>query len=668
MKRILFSIFTMMVALISALTAKAANDFSFTIKWDNPGAISVVLKDVTGTPEALDPSATSITVKQAGYVYLRPAKGYIIKSVTDGDGKSYNLSGYKNYGGQYVSLNCYSANGYVFNVETEKLQKTGEFELNVINGDFALEAYLINGDMKGLSTYTSPVLSKGTNKVELTAYDNELVLAREDGKAIYSVKKNGEDFNLGDSGEIPVKNGDKIDVRVYETEPARAAVTIKYTYGSEGCLNNVFNRETSKMIPASDIKAAGGVLNCNVGATLRFNFNEDFNIKSIKVNSADADVPAEGDPFLATVNEDTEIILDAAAKVYSDIEGVVYVAGPVEGLKFTTGIMEYDLEIPLSGGTTLTSDVVFTYSNGNNFTIKAGTAKKYTLKMPGKTRKFFYDALPGYWIVDRILGNPEDPDYITANFAVGADEAPLYVKVARVENNTKAVVFYEGEDNAAAFTAQNVRFSGKMEVDGIGGKYLSNGYSVISFDKDYHESFSVGKAGGINSNELVAYQDGKKLKYNEDSMSYSDIKLEEGSVLKVFSVPSGKTPDAHSVKFELDPGMAAEVTYDLVKSHNPQSELECVGTTMVSVKPASASKVLLDGKELAANAEGRFEFTTSKKGHVVTLSGTTGVSEIESAGNAGGKIFNLQGISIEGSMESLPSGIYIVNGKKVIKK
>lgn len=658
----------MIIALASALTVSAAEEFSYTIKWDNPGAISVVLKDIYGTPEDLDPSATSIVVTQKGYAYLRPAKGYIIKSVTDGDGNTYRISGYRNYGGQYVSLSCYSTNGYVFDVKTEKLEKTGEIELDVINGDFALEAYLVNGENKEMSTFSTIDPIKGSQKIDLTAYDTELVVAREDGKAIYMIKKNGEEVSAGVLGGVPVASGDRIEIQPYETEPERVSVSIDFTEGAEGCLASVYNQENGKLISYSDIEAAGRVLACNSGALLKFNFNEDYIIKSITVNGSPAGVPEAGMQFKTMVTENTTVLLDAVAKVYEDIEGVVYISGPVEGLRFATGIMEYDVELPISGGEELTEDVVFTYSNGKTFVIKAGTANKYTLMIPGKSRKFFYDALPGYWIAEGILSNPDDPDYPFASLAVMAENGPLYVRVAPIENDTKAVVFYDGEDNSAGFYAQNVRFPDRMEVDGIGGKFLLNGYSVIEFDADYHESFSVGKIGGIESNELMAYKDGVKLKYNDDSMSYTGIKMTEGSVLKVFSVAKGSTPKLHSVKFEFAPGAAAEVTYDLVKHHDPESELQCVGKTLVTVRPNTDATVRLDGEEIEADSDGNYSFMTSKAGHIVSIAESTGVSGIESVGNTNGKIYNLHGIHMEGDEKSLPSGIYIVNGRKVIKK
>ncbi|MDE6768523.1 MAG: hypothetical protein K2J78_02230 [Muribaculaceae bacterium] len=669
MKRLLFSIFSIIATLALSLNAKAAEDLAYTIKWDNPGALSIALDDVKNDPLNIAPEATSYVVRQMGYIYLRPTEGYIIKSVTDGEGNSYKIAGYKNYGGQYVSLSCYgSKNGVVFDVVTEKLDKTGEFELDIINGEYALDLYLNNSENKELSTFHAPALMKGMQKVDLTAYDSVLVVNKDDGKAVYSVKRNGEELPVEASMEVSVKDGDKIEIQVYEVEPERVSVSIEFVDGGEGCLASIYNSTSMKLIPYSEIQAADNVINCNAGTSLRFNFHEDYILNSITVNNAPVELPAEDMPLRLVVDENTTILFDATPKVYEDIEGVIYVEGPIEGLRFATGIMEYDVEIPISEGEELTEDVVFTYSNGKTFTINAGTAKKYTLMMPGKSHKFFYDALPGYWIADAVLGNPDDPDYPIASFAVLAENAPLFVKVAPIGNDTKAVVFYDGEDEAARFYAQNVRFPGRLEVDGISGSYLTNGYSVIEFDSGYHESFSVGKAGGLSSNEILAYLDGKKLKYNEDSMAYTGFKMNEGSVLKVFSVQTGTTPALHSVKFEIEPEVTAEVVYDMVKLHNPESDLECIGKTLVSVMPSVNAVAYLDGEALDASDKGRYEFMTSRAGHVLKVGANSGVSGIEADELTAPEVFNLQGIRVNSPVESLPAGIYIVNGRKIIKK
>ena len=672
MKRIFTFIFSIVTVLCASFGAKGA-DFSCTIEWDTPGAVSITLGSLLGSPTTLPEGSVSMKVTETGNVYVRPEAGYIIKSVTDKSGKEYKISGYQSYGGQYVGLSCYSSsNGNVYTVTTEKLVKTGEIELNVVNGEDCLLVYLEDKENLSMSTFNTPKLRQGVQQVDLTPYDRHIVISNEDGrrKPVFSIKKNGENIATELYTVMPVASGDKIEICAYDVNEVieKNDVTFDFTPGSEGCINSIFNRTYSKLIEYSDIKAAGNKIAVNKGSELRFNFNEDFIINSVKCNGKDVALPTGDNPYVATIEENTVFTIDATAKVYNDIEGTIYISGPVEGLVFRTGIMDDDVDIPISGGEVVKDDVVFTYSNGTTFTVEGGTARKYTIMIPGKKRKYFYDALPGYWIKTAILGNPRDPDYNMASAAVTADESPLYVEVAGVANDTKAIVFYDGEENAARFFAQNPRFPGHIEVDGIDGQNLVNGYTEIGFDSAYHESFSVGKSGGLETNELIVYLDGKKLSYDDDSMSYSGIKLNEGSVLKVFSVVSGSNAQLHTVKFTKDDGCDAEVTYDKVKIHNMNSQLECIGKTLVSVKPSDGASVTLDGELLEANAEGCYEFMTSKSRHTVAIVDQAGVDGIEADGDADTRVYNLQGVRVRESFESLPAGIYIMGGKKIIKK
>ncbi len=674
MKQFYLRLMSLLALFAVTLGAKAADDFSYTIEWNNPGSVTVVLGGISDAPLSLDADATSYTVKQTGYVYIRPAAGYIIKSVKDQAGNIYKTSGYQNYGGQYASISCYdSKNGYVFTVETEKLVKTGEIEIDVVNGAERLNVYLENKGNLSMSTFHTPQIVKGVQKVDLTAYDNELVIEKTDnsGEAFYSIKKNGQNVAASTFATIDVADGDKIEIRTYENEIVIEKVDVEFVFedGADGCLSSVFNRSSSKMITMDAIRAAGGKVTFEKGQELQFNFNEDFDILSVTSNGKALDIPAEGTAMRTTVNENTVFRFSAAAKVYTDIESVIYISGPVEGIVTRTGIMDDDVDIPLSGGETITEDVVFSYSNGKSFRIKAGTAKKYTLMVPGKSKKYFYEAKPGYWISEAILGNPIDPDYNYASAAVTAEESPLFISVETIQSNTHAIVFYDGEDSAARFYAQNTSVAGRIEVEGLEGQYLPNGYTEIGFDPGYHQSFSVGKAGGIDTNEIVAYLDGRKLTYDEDNMAYTGIILKEGSVLKVFSVKSGSNAQLHTVKFTADAGLTADVTYDMVKTHGSLSQsLQCIGKTLVSVKPTAGAVVSLDGEALEANADGCFEFMTSKSKHTVAITTASGIEEIEGEAAQDSRIYNLQGVEMKKDLDSLPAGIYIQGGKKIIKK
>ena len=72
--------------------------------------------------------------------------------------------------------------------------------------------------------------------------------------------------------------------------------------------------------------------------------------------------------------------------------------------------------------------------------------------------------------------------------------------------------------------------------------------------------------------------------------------------------------------------------------------------------------------EVEPNEDGICEYWVGDNNkETVKLSKTSGVDEIGIAAESKTVIHNLQGIEVKGSLEQLPAGIYIVNGKKVIK-
>ena len=669
--------FTLMM--VSALLCMAfatwasAQDFAYTFRWDTPGAVKVSVGVITSDPVELDADATSYVVTQTGSAYIRPAEGYIIKSVTDQNGVAQRLSGGERYGGQYCSLSVFSSkNGYVYDIVTEKLTNEGEIEIDVVIGARKIVAYFMNdnADVEH-STYIKPQLSDGVQKVALTAYDKVLVLSatRDVGK-LYSIKKNGESVTPDSYVSLPVAHGDKVEIRAYEEAPEIEDVelSVSFTEGSAGCVSSVYNRSLYQFI--EDELFANGKVVVENGSEIQFNINEDFVINSIKKNGLDVSVPEEGMPYRVTLDGNTEIEFDATAKVYEDVEAVIY-ATDGAGLIVRKGASEEDEEIVLGEGEDVADDVTFTYSNGKTFVIKAGTVKKYTVFAPGKSRKFFFDARPGYWIEKAILANPEDPDYTNASPGVLADNAPLYVAISKIENTAGAVVYYEGEERAARFYAESNAVAGHIPVDGVPDMYLKAGYTQIAFDPTYHKTFSTGKAGGDNGKEIVAFLDGRKLNYDDDKMAYSGMKFFDGSVLKVFSVKEGDNPALHTVKFIAADGCGASVMYDMVKKHADISKsLDCIGATLVSITPTEGTVVKVDGEAIVPDSDGVCEFMTSRSRHTVELSAgdESGVDVIGSVEEGETKIYNLHGVEMKGDFESLPAGVYVVNGKKVIKK
>ena len=88
------------------------------------------------------------------------------------------------------------------------------------------------------------------------------------------------------------------------------------------------------------------------------------------------------------------------------------------------------------------------------------------------------------------------------------------------------------------------------------------------------------------------------------------------------------------------------------------------GTSTEMFKGCTALKGAVEYDENATDVA----MANPKTGYF-TGEGTTAISEINADAEGGATvIYNLNGVKMQGDLQSLPAGIYIVNGKKVIVK
>lgn len=81
---------------------------------------------------------------------------------------------------------------------------------------------------------------------------------------------------------------------------------------------------------------------------------------------------------------------------------------------------------------------------------------------------------------------------------------------------------------------------------------------------------------------------------------------------------------------------------------------------------SSANGVLQNGYFEVDGVSGNLLMEVSDAGNVYYSNANAGVSEMQDS-ESGYRIYNLQGLEVNSCVSSLPKGIYIVNGKKVLK-
>lgn len=148
---------------------------------------------------------------------------------------------------------------------------------------------------------------------------------------------------------------------------------------------------------------------------------------------------------------------------------------------------------------------------------------------------------------------------------------------------------------------------------------------------------------------------------------YSDyFKPANGSVYRFY--PTGMA-GRHELRFDIaDEAAGVEVLADrmnpIIDFSTPYQSFPAQEFTVTGADDLS---VMLGDKALVPDSDGNYSFAVDSD---VTLrigssSGITGITADKAEGET--VIYNLQGIRMNRDLDALPAGIYIVNGKKVIK-
>ena len=617
MKKFVFGFLPMLFVLLGAVPARA-----LTLQWDKPGAIVVrTNNNDASTNIAIDPEATELVLDEAKQYYIRPAEGYklVTCEVVDGGSAKFTIS---NWGsGQFVSVSQYYS-GYTLKLTTEKVEAAGAITINVANGAEKISGQL-NNSASALSNNTPVVFQEGEQTVNLTNFDNILYIAKANGvtlQSIFSITLNG-DAQTSSSAyypqyNIPVKDGDKIEIQVYDPDnmPVDYTATFKFKNGDDKALTGVYNQTAMASKFYAQLVADNWTETYEGGSRLRLNFSEDYVINSITANGTPLEFEADDIYAFHTITENTEFIIDATERVYEDITAQVYITNP-EAVTFYAAYGEEEADrLTLTEGEAASGVAMGSYE------VPDGT-KCFTLSgINPKSGTIFFSINPDYYVNLVACANPpyagDDANNITYLNAWDAENGPFFMDIRKIEKSAKAVIAYVGDEGVARIQAYNNQ-GDIVPVDGITSPTLPAGYTEITFDPVYNSHFAV-RISGDTEQELFTYLDGAALA-TDDNGVFQNIKMKDGSLLKVFLASAA--PENNRVNFTVAEGLEASVVYDKIKQHTDLSQpLVSRGATLVEITPKQPCVVKVAGEEIAANANGVYSFTTGSLSTKVELS------------------------------------------------
>lgn len=612
-----YSIISLMLVAALSFTASAAN---IILNIDRPERINL---EVNYEPWSGELVAGDNPIANSNIIKISAKEGYILESV-DWNPGYYDLPIENNS----VLIPTYTNNAtYYVRTKDANEARSGVVVLDVDRAS----AVHVSVD----ETSRDIVLADGVNNVE---YDPEMEKTLKIYSSVttqmplYSVTvEGGSASNLRVSGNVyfltlPCSGTVKIQSQYPDTEQN---VKFVYSSGAEGFIKKVTLETTN----GPELDFSSGSLTVNAGTVLYIHGNEDdYSLLSYEVND---DMYTFMSPMrLIVLDEDLTVKISAVK--YPEFKITINVNEPSYLLARYGSTMYPGDAFSLEPGL----NTVTLNSNKNSLLFDASDRSKYRIASASLNKALIGDDEYAY---DGKLQIPDLKE---------GDRIDLVMEAITREYN--AVVYI---DNAEATT--------RKFTSALGLEYaLATGYNHIQFcanDVPFKLSAAEGTA-------YVYVNDESALVAGDGSFHFS---LAENAVAKIY-VDSKGEPQFYMPSFSQDGFDKVVVTADEIRTVTQRAGYEYLQGTKLEIAPKSGItlKVKLDGSDLTADADGKYSFSVSANHNIeLEAEGEVGIANIDASKPAANVIYNLQGMRVEAeSIESLPAGLYIINGNKTLVK
>lgn len=542
--------------------------------------------------------------------------GYILRSVTDGAGEG--LYVYNNsvsiYAGNYSS-------SQTFTIESadESEVRTASFTVVVV-GEYSNVNLQRSSDNQTLSlTGESTVIRfDPANETSYTA--GHVVYT----KSLYKVSVDGNPAEQRDSQwAFSVSDGSTVTI---ETEFPEVYVPVSFSFtneGTEGAISNV-QVDGSNVFNWQDAD-----FTVKMGSSLYvITDNSNYDITSATLNGQ----PISTDPYQCTVSSEEPLNFVYTATKKKPYTVTVETDCP-EGILLYNNYGAYD------------SPLDVTFDADGIAVVEIPLGKPYLFVQP--VDGYIVTAIesgsetytPGYSIY--VSGDMEI--FVSAEPITRDNNLTLYVQSGSWSYRNFSTGY--GTSNARSWQDSNLPF----------------GYTSLAFGNVDLPIYISGYPA------LYAYLNGEQLQVNYGSVYlYS---LEDGAVIKMFY----EEPSTYTVEYTISDDVDVEVRHDQATLIDAPSVHPVVGPTEVHITPkAAVTRESADPLVVTANdnpvscVNGKYIVNVEGDTNIKVAPNTTvGIDNVSADQATDDAVYNLQGIRV--NKDNLPAGVYIINGKKVLR-
>lgn len=335
------------------------------------------------------------------------------------------------------------------------------------------------------------------------------------------------------------------------------------------------------------------------------------------------------------------------------------------------------IEFTLTGETAIVADVekYATYSVKVNVNDPTGVgvytsyvndatripvvAGENTIEVPENNNRLCFKPLKGYQF-DSCTINGSDMDYdqyskyYYAN--ITADGNVINITSSPIVYNDFFVVYVN--DINALYSPESTLYNSGYEYFALNQGY--NKYPFLPSEAPF-------AFGAYSESECFGYKNNELFEANYSQYRFTPV---NGDVFKFYF---GEEPTLCTVNFTIEEDAARTAVtgkYDIIKDLDFTQPLTALSGTGIDIYGNNLG-VTVDGTDVPC-IDNIYSFTVTGNNNVVITNKQVGIEGIN-ADQKANNVYNLQGILMirnasEAQIQALPAGMYIINGKKIIKK
>lgn len=612
---------TLSVAALVAASTLTASAFEFTLVVPDASQVEGTLNY---QPLQLHDGENVLQAEMYYQMKLRGVNPYTIESVTNPSGTPW---GYVN-DAEWSSYIYPDDAGKVYTVNTINLDeiRTAQFSLTVD------DASKVKATLSGYSAELNLVDGENIVKFNPEKEGYLTITNRNNSISLYQVNLDGAKVDPRSSSywNFAITDGCAVDVMANYPDKD---VTLNFSYSEKGM--GAIKAVQANGVDVENFDGTTAVV--KLGSSITLVGNPDYKLDGFKINGVDSyswyniQYPYN----YGTVLDDVDFYINAHP--YGTYQITVNVNEP-EFLNFYTS---------------------YSPTAGTKLEI---TGTTNVLEIPENVNYVNWTIAPGAYVKSITLnGNGLYASQQSTQISAGA---VFDFEIEKI-NLDETVVFWV--DNREMIN-QNFYLRANDSSYTNFGEEIVTGYNVLP----YYDGYNTLDFTWNTTNEVVGkvYLNDEVAEPAYPNSNNYRFTLGDLDVVKVFFE---NEPVECEVAFTVADGVDIEVLRDIVV---PVTDLENTFTTFkgtqINVASAEADKkiaVKVNGTEVEANEAGGFQFVVDAENTAVeiTAGDATKVATINAANVADGAVYNMHGQKLNGNLNELPAGLYIVNGKKVVR-